>query len=61
MKKTETKGYTRTKHQHKRELINSDVFSNKRDLLTALLIDGENYTVKETDELIKKYLKGKVK
>ncbi len=54
MKKTETK-YT------KEQLINSDVFSNKRDLLTALLIDGENYTVKETDELIKKYLKGKVK
>ena len=53
MKKTETK-YT------KEQLINSDVFSNKRDLLTALL-DGENYTVKETDELIKKYLKGKVK
>ena len=47
MKKTETK-YT------KEQLINSDVFSNKRDLLTALLIDGE-------DELIKKYLKGKVK
>ena len=45
MKKTETK-YT------KEQLINSDVFSNKRDLLTALLIDGENYTVKETDELI---------
>ena len=54
MKKTETK-YT------KEQLIKSDVFSNKRDLLTALLIDGENYTVKETDELIKKYLKGKVK
>lgn len=54
MKKTETK-YT------KEQLINSDVFSNKRDLLTALLVDGKTYTVKETDELIKKYLKGKVK
>lgn len=54
MKKTETK-YT------KEQLINSDVFSNKRDLLAALLVDGNTYTVKETDELIKKYLKGKVK
>ena len=53
MKKTETK-YT------KEQLINSDVFSSKRDLLTALLIDGESYTVKETEEMIKKYLKGKV-
>lgn len=32
----------------KEQLINSDVFSSKRDLLTALLIDGETYTVKET-------------
>lgn len=53
MKKTETK-YT------KEQLINSDVFLGKRDLLTALLIDGESYTVKETEEMIKKYLKGKV-
>ena len=54
MKKTETK-YT------KEQLINSDAFSSNRDLLPALLIDGEIYTVKETHELIKKYLKGKVK
>ena len=54
MKKTETK-YT------KEQLINSDVFSNKRDLLTALLIDCENYTVKETYELIKTKLKGNFK
>lgn len=45
----------------KGQLIASDRFRERRDILEALLIDGELYTVKTVEEKIEKYMKGKVR
>ena len=44
----------------KEALINSKKYFSKRDLLSAVLEEGKFYTIKEAEERIKKYLKGKV-
>lgn len=41
-------------------LLNSKRFQNKQDLVSAILIDGTEYTIKEAEAMIQKYLKGKV-
>ena len=45
----------------KEQLIGSERYMRYRDLLGALLKDGKSYTLKETDALLQKYMKGKVK
>ena len=55
-KKGETEEIVFTKEQ----LINSDSFLKYKDLLGALLSDGESYTAKAASEMIENYMKGKV-
>jgi hypothetical protein len=51
-----------TEHMFSKEqLIASDRFRNRRDLVKALLDTGELYTVKAAEEKIQNYMKGKVK
>jgi hypothetical protein len=42
-------------------LVNSKKFRNERDLLSAILKDDVEYTISEVEEMIMKYMKGKVK
>lgn len=44
----------------KEQLLASERFRNKRDILEALLDAGEFYTVKAVEEKIQSYMKGKV-
>lgn len=45
----------------KEQLIASNRFRERRDILEALLKFGELYTVKAVEEKITSYMKGKVK
>lgn len=45
----------------KNQLLAARRFSGKRDILEALLSDEETYTVKTVEQMIEKYMKGKVK
>lgn len=45
----------------KEQLIASSRFRDRRDILEALLVTGELYTVKAVEEKIESYMKGKVK
>lgn len=45
----------------KEQLLSSKRFKDRRDLVEALLDDGELYTVKAVEEKIESYMKGKVK
>ena len=45
----------------KEALMNSKRFRNERDILSALLEDGVEYTISKVEEMITKYLKGEVK
>lgn len=45
----------------KEQLIASNRFRERRDILEALLVTGELYTVKAVEEKITSYMKGKVK
>lgn len=47
-------GYT------KEELKGSVRFSDRKDLIEALLKDGKTYEIEECEALIKKFLKGSV-
>jgi hypothetical protein len=44
----------------KESLLNAKRFRNERDLISALLEDGVEYTISEVEEMITNYLKGKV-
>lgn len=45
----------------KAQLIRSKRFSNRRDLLTAVLEDDKVYSIAEAEAAAEKFLKGKVK
>lgn len=45
----------------KEQLLASNRFRERRDILEALLTAGELYTVKTVEEKIESYMKGKVK
>lgn len=45
----------------KEQIIASDRYADKKDLVNALLDDGKTYTLDMVDEQIDKFLKGKVK
>ena len=44
----------------KSQLLRSDRYRHKRDLISALLVDGETYTLARVDVLIKNYGEKKV-
>lgn len=55
---------TKTKQEPmftKEQILASNKYANKRDILNALLRDDEVYTIEKIDSLIKKFMKGKVK
>lgn len=45
----------------KTALVNSKRFRDKRDIVSAMLEDGVEYTISEVEAMITKYMKGKVK
>ena len=45
----------------KEQLSHSLKYAGSRDLISALLKDGESYTLEQVDRLIADYKKGKVK
>ena len=44
----------------KAQLLTSKKYQDRRDLLTALLADDQQYTGEQVDQLIERYMKGKV-
>lgn len=42
------------------QLLKAKRYANKKDLLNALLNEKEQYTIKQVDDIIEKFLKGKV-
>lgn len=45
----------------KEQILASAKFANRRDLVDALLEKDKKYTMKQVDELVNSYMKGKVK
>lgn len=45
----------------KEQLIGSERYMCRRDLLGAILKDGKSYTLEEVETLLQNYMKGKVK
>lgn len=45
----------------KEQLISSERYVKRRDLIDALLEDDRKYTIKEVDKKINEFMKGKVK
>ena len=45
----------------KEQILASARFANKRDLVDALLDEDKSYTIETVDNLVGKYMKGKVK
>lgn len=45
----------------KEQLAASERFRDRRDIVEALLVNGELYTVRAVEEKIESYMKGKVK
>lgn len=45
----------------KEQLVRSERYVRRRDLLGALLKDGKAYTFEEVDAMLNNYMKGKVK
>lgn len=42
----------------KEQLLKSEKYANRRDVLTALLEDDKTYTLKQVDSLLDKFYKG---
>lgn len=45
----------------KAQLIKSERFRERKDMLNAILSDGRKYAISEVEQQIEKYRKGKVK
>lgn len=45
----------------KKALLKSKRFCDNRDIVSALLEDGVEYTISEVEDMITNYMKGKVK
>lgn len=45
----------------KENLVNSKRFHDKQDIVSALLKNGVEYTISDVEDMIEKYMKGKVK
>ena len=44
----------------KEQLLDSDIFRDRIDLVSAILSDSEEYTIEFIEEQIEKYMKGQV-
>lgn len=44
----------------KKQLVTSKKYSKERDILNSILSENERYSFAEADELIDKFMKGKV-
>lgn len=44
----------------KEQLLDSDRFRDRIDLVSTILSDGEDYTIEFVEEQIEKYMKGQV-
>lgn len=54
------KGDTKQSKFTKEQLLDSDRFRDRIDLVSAILSDGEEYTIEFVEEQIEKYMKGQV-
>ncbi len=45
----------------KEAILASKKYANRRDVLGAILKDGESYTTEQVETLLAKFMKGKVK
>jgi hypothetical protein len=45
----------------KEQILASKKYSNRRDVLGAVLTDGKTYVLEQVDSLLEKFMKGKVK
>lgn len=45
----------------KQKVLSLQRYANRRDLLSVLLNDGENYTLDQVNSLVNDFMKGKVK
>ena len=45
----------------KEQILASKKYSNRRDVLGAILSDGKEYTDEQVNSLLEKFMKGKVK
>lgn len=45
----------------KEQILSANKYRNRKDILGSLLEDGKNYSFKQVDELMDKFMKGKVK
>jgi hypothetical protein len=45
----------------KEQILASKKYSNRRDVLGAILSDGKEYTHEQVNSLLEKFMKGKVK
>lgn len=59
-KKTKTEK-TAVRKFTKKQLLASKRFSDKKDLINALLSENKMYSIEEADKRITEFLKGKVK
>ncbi len=58
--KVETKTKKQTEYS-KEQLLQSNKYKNRQDLLNVLLEDGKYYSISAVDKLIENFMKGKVK
>lgn len=58
-KKAEAANASHISHT-KEQILRSERYAKRRDLLTALLEDDKQYTLEEVDTAIDKFMKGKV-
>lgn len=56
MKKTEQTTQAKDIKYSKQTIVDSYKYQNRKDLLTALLKDGVEYTISEVDTIINNYL-----
>lgn len=57
--KTETKTKKQTEYS-KEQLLRSNKYKNRQDLLSVLLENGKYYSIAAVDKLIENFMKGKV-
>lgn len=58
--RAETKTKKQTEYS-KEQLLQSNKYKNRQDLLNVLLEDGNYYSISTVDKLIENFMKGKVK
>lgn len=62
MEKTEKTVAKKTEHEYfKGQILKSDKYAHRKDILGVLLEDGKMYTLSQVDMLLNRFMKGKVK